>query len=189
MKEKRDERGGGHSSRNHKNKKSKNERRLGGRALSLHAFANAKSAPSSSAYNPSIIKKQREFYKNAKFVSKFKKSIKREGQSAVNISPERRLESVHENNNENKKRAFVNKKKKKGSLQDLRKEFEKKQAEAEKEKMEREAIIQAKTQERARAEARRKAQRENMFKKTRSGQPVMKYRIEHLLQGILDSSN
>lgn len=159
---------------------------MGGRALSLHAFANAKSAPSSSAYNPSLIKKQREFYKNAKFVSKFKKTIKRERQSAVNISPERRLENVHEN--KKKKRAFVNKKKK-GSLQDLRKEFEKKQAEAEKEKMEREAVIQAKKQERARAEARRKDQRENMFKKTWSGQPVMKYRIDHLLRGILEGSN
>ena len=81
-------------------------------------------------------------------------------------------------------------KRKKSNLQAIREYVEKKRAEAEKVKMEREAMIQAQKEERARAEARRKAQREKMFKKTRSGQPVMKYRIEHLLHGILqDSTN
>lgn len=76
-------------------------------------------------------------------------------------------------------------------MQAIREDVERKRAEAEKAKMEREAMIQAKKEERANAEARRKAQREKMFKKTRSGQPVMKYRIEHLLQGIMhqDSTN
>lgn len=77
---------------------------------------------------------------------------------------------------------------KKKSLLSLREEYEKKHAEVEKAKTDREAIIQARKEERAKAEDRRKAEREKMFKKTRSGQPVMKYRIEHLLEGLLDGS-
>lgn len=70
----------------------------------------------------------------------------------------------------------------------MREEYEKKHAEDEKARIEREAIIQAKKKERAKAEAKRKVQREKMFKKTKSGQPVMKYRIEQLLEGLIESS-
>lgn len=80
------------------------------------------------------------------------------------------------------------KNKKKNNLQSVREEFEKKQAEKEKARMEKEALMQAKKEERARAEAKRKTLRENMFKRTRSGQPVMKYRVSHLLEGITENS-
>lgn len=66
----------------------------------------------------------------------------------------------------------------------LRELYEKKQEEEENERTEREAIIQAKKEEREKANARRKATRQMMFKKTRTGQPVMKYRIEHLLESL-----
>lgn len=67
------------------------------------------------------------------------------------------------------------------SLQEL---YEKKREEEEKARMEREAMIQAKEDERQKAEARRRALKEKMLKKTKSGQPVMKYRIEHILETI-----
>lgn len=86
-------------------------------------------------------------------------------------------------------RKMKQKNKNKNSLQSAREDYEKKREEEEKVRMERESIIQAKKEERERAEARRKALREKMFKKTRSGQPIMKYRIEHLLEGLQDSKN
>lgn len=78
----------------------------------------------------------------------------------------------------------IKNKKKKYSLQKAREEYEKRQAEEEKARMEREAMIQAKKEEKQRAELRRKELRRNMFKRTQSGQPVMKYRIEHILDSI-----
>uniref|UniRef100_A0A803NQF8 rRNA-processing protein FYV7 n=1 Tax=Cannabis sativa TaxID=3483 RepID=A0A803NQF8_CANSA len=69
----------------------------------------------------------------------------------------------------------------------LREIYEKKREEEEKARMEKEAAIQAKKEEIDKANAQRKATREKMFKKTRSGQPVMKYRIEHLLETIQGS--
>jgi hypothetical protein len=50
------------------------------------------------------------------------------------------------------------------------------------------ALNEAKMEEREKAEARRKSAREKMFKKTQAGQPVMKYRIEHLLETIEKST-
>ncbi len=79
-----------------------------------------------------------------------------------------------------------NKKNRSHSLTEL---YEKQRAEKEKARMEKEAIMQAKKEERERAEAQRKSLREKMFKKTKFGQPVMKYRIEHLLQTIQSSAN
>lgn len=62
--------------------------------------------------------------------------------------------------------------------------YEKKREEEERVRAEREATLKAKKEEMEKAEAWRKTERQKMFKKTRSGQPVMKYRIEHLLQSI-----
>ncbi|XVE73254.1 hypothetical protein DITRI_Ditri11bG0102400 [Diplodiscus trichospermus] len=68
----------------------------------------------------------------------------------------------------------------------IQKKEQKEKTEAVKQaRMEREAIIQKKEQkEKTEAVklAQRKAGRKEMFKKTRHGQPVMKYRIHHLLQ-------
>ncbi|XP_020597396.1 rRNA-processing protein FYV7 [Phalaenopsis equestris] len=169
---------------NYKRNRKKNERRIGGKALSLEAFANAKSMPS--GYNPSFIKKQREFYRNAKYVSKFKKSIKGESQ----FDEKRHSLSIIEATNEDESglKSHKIRKKKKFSLKDLEEEVVKKRIEAEKLRMDREAVLQAKKEERAIAEAKRKLLRDNMSKRTRSGQPVMKYRIQHLLEGLLEKA-
>ncbi|KAK1559377.1 hypothetical protein Q3G72_013793 [Acer saccharum] len=65
--------------------------------------------------------------------------------------------------------------------------YEKKHEEEEKARIEGEAMIKAKKEGREKAEAQRKSTRDKMFKSTRYGQPVMKYRIEHLLETIQGS--
>ena len=82
-----------------------------------------------------------------------------------------------------------NKKSKNKGAFSLKEIYEKKREEQEKARIEREAIIQAKKEEKEKALARRKATREKMYKKTRKGQPVMKYRIEHLLETIQGSKS
>ncbi|TVU29833.1 hypothetical protein EJB05_21421 [Eragrostis curvula] len=164
----------------------RNEQRLGsgrgGGALSLAAFANAKSR--NTGYNPALIKKQKEFYRNAKLIGKYKRSKKQQDDS--NGPPQYQ---THENEGHDAENVAKPHNKKKRTGQSLKEEYEKKRAEAEKTKEEREAIIQAKREEREKSEAKRKELREKMFKKTRSGQPVMKYRIEHLLETALGSSS
>ena len=58
----------------------------------------------------------------------------------------------------------------------------------EKEWIEMQAVIQAKKEEREKAEAQRKAVREKMFRKMRADQPFLNYRIEHLLKTFQNSS-
>lgn len=70
------------------------------------------------------------------------------------------------------------------SRRSLQRLYEKRQEEEERARMEKEAIIEARREERENAEARRKGERKNMLRRTRTGQPVMKYRIEHLLPDI-----
>ncbi|RRT66426.1 hypothetical protein B296_00032940 [Ensete ventricosum] len=151
----------------------RNEQRLGGKGLSLEAFANAKSRPS--GYNPTLISKSPSSPLRHYFL-RFCRAYDH-------------MPTVSDDKDGDKtENSQMRSKTKKKSLLSLREEYEKKHTEVEKAKTEREAIIQAKKEERAKAEARRKAEREKMFKKTRSGQPVMKYRIEHLLEGLLDGS-
>ena len=76
---------------------------------------------------------------------------------------------------------------KKRTAQSLKEEYEKKREEDEKAKKEWDVIIQAKREQQEKSEAKRRELREKMFKKTRSGQPVMKYRIEHLLETALQN--
>ncbi|KAJ8559287.1 hypothetical protein K7X08_003345 [Anisodus acutangulus] len=169
-----------------KDKKKKNVQRLGGGrgGLSLEAFANAKTK--SNTYNPAIIKKQREFYKNAKCVSKYKKIVKQQGEQ-LEPSDGARQHKDEEIGKADK----VDKKNKnqKNNARSLRELYERKREEEEKSRMERDAIILAKKEERQKAESRRKALREKMLKKTRSGQPVMKYRIEHILETLQGSKS
>ncbi|XP_059625753.1 rRNA-processing protein FYV7 [Cornus florida] len=168
-----------------KKKMKRNIRRLGGGGLSLEAFANIKTK--SEHYNPALIKKQREFYKNAKYVSKYKKSLKQQSQQNGPHSSKRLLEDEN-GTGESGRMNWQKKKNNKNSSQSLRELYERKRQEEEEASREREAIIQTKKEERERSESRRKALREKMFKKTKKGQPVMKYRIEHLLQTIQDST-
>ncbi|KAK9945584.1 hypothetical protein M0R45_011092 [Rubus argutus] len=154
------------------------------RSLSLEAFGGPKST--NSYFNPAIIKKQREFYKNAKYVNKYKKSVKQQQTNAP--SAIRPLEEENETA-DGSKMSQNNKKRKKTESSNLIKIYEKKHEEKEKARMEREAIFQAKKEEREKSEARRKAVREKMMKRTHKGQPVMKYRIQHLLETIQGSMN
>ncbi|KAI5680392.1 hypothetical protein M9H77_01619 [Catharanthus roseus] len=164
----------------------KNLQRLGGRGLSLEAFANAKSR--SSNYNPALIKKQREFYKNAKYVRKYKKSLKQDEHQSGSV-PVTRLSEEQDQYVTKEEDAMIkkkyNKRKNGASLKEL---YENKREEKEKERLEREGIVKAKEEERKRSEAQRKALRAKMLKRTKTGQPVMKYRIEHLLETLEGSS-
>ncbi|BFG43292.1 rRNA-processing protein FYV7 [Prunus yedoensis var. nudiflora] len=195
-------------------KKKKNMRRMGGQGLSLEAFANAKSN-SSSYFNPALIKKQKEFYKNSKYVNKYKKSLKQQQSNLpLAIRPlEEENEFEHGDKKENEtenggkkhnetedgskkenetedggKRSKNNNKKKRYGARNLIEVYEKKHEEEEKARREKDAIIQAKKEEREKAEARRKSVRGKMLKKTHKGQPVMKYRIEHLLETLQGSA-
>jgi F0F1-type ATP synthase membrane subunit b/b' len=60
--------------------------------------------------------------------------------------------------------------------------------EMERVRKEREAMFQAKKEAKEEAESRRKEAKGKMLRKTRHGQPVMKYRIEHLLESIKKSA-
>jgi hypothetical protein len=165
--------------------KRKNKTRLGGGGgLSLEAFANAKSA--NGEYNPALIKKKREFYKNAKYVSKFKKAIKQEKRQN-DIPHAIELQQVE---NKARDQREINPKKKANNkgLYSLKEVYEKRCEEDEKKRVEREAMIQAKKEQRERGEAQRRAAKEKFLKKTQYGQPVMKYKIEHLLQSIQGST-
>ncbi|KAF2553728.1 hypothetical protein F2Q68_00035128 [Brassica cretica] len=58
----------------------------------------------------------------------------------------------------------------------------------EKARMEREAALQAKKEAKEEAESLRRVAKGKMMRKTRHGQPVMKYRTEHLLESIKKSA-
>ncbi|CAL1390434.1 unnamed protein product [Linum trigynum] len=192
-------------------KKKNNMKRLGGGSggLSLETFASIKSTTNN--YNPAIIKKKREFYKNAKYVGKFKKQMKQENRQ-TNPTPAvmetkdgndtgeghavvEKSEKTHDGSATGEGSRIVksdgNKKKNKDKKNpySLKQVYDWKREETEKANMERDAIRKAKEVERARAEAKRKAAKERMLKKTRHGQPVMKYRIEHLLQSLEGSKS
>uniref|UniRef100_A0A803MSS9 rRNA-processing protein FYV7 n=1 Tax=Chenopodium quinoa TaxID=63459 RepID=A0A803MSS9_CHEQI len=129
--------------------------------------------------------KKREFYTNAKHVSKYKKLLKQQNQpndKSVSVEP------VEANDGGAGETSKEDKKNKKGSysLQEL---YVKKHEEQEKARMEREAFYKAKKEEKEKAESRRKDLREKMFKRTRKGQPVMKYRIEHILETLQGSTS
>ncbi|KAK7837503.1 uncharacterized protein LOC112020567 [Quercus suber] len=171
--------------RTNNNNNMRKKKRLGGGGLSLEAFANAKTK--GDFYNPSLIKKQKEFYKNAKHVKKYKNLLKQQSQQHDISSAIRSVED--ENATEDGSRMGMNKQNKKNpGIPSLKEMYDKKHEKKEKERIEMQAVLQAKKEEREKAEARRKAAREKMFKKTRAGQPVMKYRIEHLLETIQNSA-
>lgn len=167
-----------------KKNKRRNVSRLGGSGLSLNAFANAKS--NNSGYNPSLIKKQREIYNNAKKVKKYKKMLKQQNHQSDPSVSQRHIENLNETEEDKDKNE--RRRRKKDSAFSLEELYKKQHEEKEKERMEREAVFKEKKEQREKAEARRKTLREKMFKKTRKGQPIMKYRIEHLLETIQGSA-
>ncbi|KAL1336741.1 hypothetical protein HN51_031140 [Arachis hypogaea] len=138
-----------------------------------------------SHYNPALIKKQKEFYKNAKNVKKFKKMLKHQTEQSDHFSTQKLMIENSSAEMKEDKCESERRRKKKYCLEEL---YRKKHEEKERERMEREAAMMAKKEEREEAQARRKALRDKMLKKTRKGQPLMKYRIEHLLSTIQASS-
>ncbi|CAJ1879649.1 unnamed protein product [Sphenostylis stenocarpa] len=181
---KNEERGDNHNEKKRMMMRRKNISRLGGGGLSLDTFANAKSK--NNHYNPALIKKQREFYKNAKNVNKFKKLLKQQNQQNGPTLPQGHEENVNETDEYKDK--SEERRRMKSSAFSLEELYKKQHEEKEKERMEREAVLRVKKEEREQAEGRRKTMREKMLKKTRRGQPVMKYRIEHLLETIQGST-
>ncbi|KAF3774861.1 hypothetical protein EJ110_NYTH52145, partial [Nymphaea thermarum] len=172
----------------------------GGRSWSLGASAKMKS--NSTHYNPAEIKlvllicfgylfmssstaeKQREFYKNAKHIKKYKKLKQKTDHeySQMRIEP---IDLVQEEINTTSRK----KQRKKSNLQTLREEYEKKKQEEEKAKMEAEAIQEAKKREKEKVMAQKKELKHKMLKRTRSGQPIMKYRLDHLIENLQRDSN
>ncbi|XP_010522661.1 PREDICTED: rRNA-processing protein FYV7 [Tarenaya hassleriana] len=167
-------------------KMQKNMKRLGGGGLSLETFANLKSA--NGRYNPALIKKQKEFYKNAKYVSKFKKTLKQQNPENDASSSRQRVFEGNKEGGDRREVEVDEQKRRSKSKVSLEEVYRKKHEELEKARTEREAMIQAKKEAREKAEARRKEAKGKMLKKTRHGQPLMKYRIEHLLESIKNSS-
>ncbi|XP_074368468.1 uncharacterized protein LOC141708637 [Apium graveolens] len=164
---------------------SKNRMRMGGKGLSLEAFANAKSK---TPYNPALIKKKREFYENAKYVSKYKKLKKHD-----NFPNDPSFPDIQSSKDEIEPvggpEINQGRKKKKESARSLNEIYERKRKEQEKARNEKEAIIQARKERKEQSQSQRKALREKMLKRTRLGQPVMKYRIEHMLQKLQGSKS
>ncbi|VVB07087.1 unnamed protein product [Arabis nemorensis] len=165
------------SSKSTETNRKKNMKRLGGGGLSLQTFANLKSE--NGRYNPALIKKKKEFYKNAKYVSKFRKSVKQHSLYDKNGTGE---SSKENGDGDDKEKVKSNKR---ISMEEV---CMQKREEMEKVRKEREVTIKAKKEAKEEAEARRKVTRGNMMRKTRHGQPVMKYRIEHLLESIKKSA-
>ncbi|XP_024524517.1 uncharacterized protein LOC112344304 [Selaginella moellendorffii] len=144
------------------------KRQPGGKGASKEAVK------SRSSYNPCEIKKKREFYQNAKKVQKYKK-LKKEldpqnedgaGGSRSQIGGRR-----------HRKRGF-------SSLERLRGEYERKKEEVEVVKEERAKENVARQQAREHSEKLRKQTKAKMFKKTSKGQPVMKFRLEQILNNV-----
>lgn len=201
---------------------------LGGKGLSLPAFANAKSKP---AFNPAELRKQREYYKNAKNVKKYRKLVKRlENEEHNNqlqidmttsefhndeaeaeaeekmktIKKHPYISDVYDNEeavpaNDQKvnikemsghyqKHKSKNSDNSKNTLEKMRKEYEKQQQEKERLRKEREAELAAKRAAQEKAEAKRKDMKSKMCRRTKSGQPIMKFRMEHLLERIQNSN-
>ncbi|KAG2312134.1 hypothetical protein Bca52824_023691 [Brassica carinata] len=168
-------------------KRSKNMKRLGGGGLSLQTFANLKSK--NSHYNPAFIKKQKEYYKNAKYVSKFRKSMKQ--QQNVHEKDDMQLQSFLGEGETGESSKVVNDDKRMGKSHKrigVEEVYKQTREEMEKARREREEAFQAKKLAKEEAESRRKAAKGKMMRKTRHGQPVMKYRIEHLLESIKKSA-
>nr|VDC91782.1 unnamed protein product [Brassica oleracea] len=162
----------------------KNMKRLGGGGLSLQTFANLKSK--NSHYNPAFIKKQTEFYKNAKYVSKFRESMKQHDKEV-------KLQSFREEEDETGESSKVvgDDDKRKGNSHKrigVEEVYKQTREDMEKSRIEREAALQAKKEAKEEAESRRRVAKGKMMRKTRHGQPVMKYRIEHLLESIKKSA-
>ncbi|WZZ41464.1 hypothetical protein YC2023_037723 [Brassica napus] len=128
---------------------------------------------------------QKEFYKNAKYVSKFRKSMKQHDKEV-------KLQSFREEDETgDSSRVVGDDDKRKGKSHKrigVDEVYKQTREVMEKARMEREAALQAKREAKEEAESLRRVAKGKMMRKTRHGQPVMKYRIEHLLESIKKSA-
>ncbi|CAN5963013.1 unnamed protein product [Sphagnum jensenii] len=146
----------------------------GGGGLSLEALAFCKNKPFATA---SQIRKQRELYQNAKKVQKYRKTVKHLAEEGHKFEPCIGL-TTSDAEVETRGRVQVQSK-----LEKLRQQSEKKEEEEKLRTEKREAI--ARQQEACdKAQCERKDAQRKMRKKTQRGQPVMKHRIEHLLDTL-----
>ncbi|CAN6980612.1 unnamed protein product [Brassica oleracea var. botrytis] len=136
--------------------------------------------------NRLVAEKQTEFYKNAKYVSKFRESMKQHDKEV-------KLQSFREEEDETGESSKVvgDDDKRKGNSHKrigVEEVYKQTREDMEKSRIEREAALQAKKEAKEEAESRRRVAKGKMMRKTRHGQPVMKYRIEHLLESIKKSA-
>eukprot|EP00250_Pteridium_aquilinum_P003819 c14098_g1_i1 orf=78-653(+) len=181
-------------------KKRKSRQRLGGGGgLSLPAFVNAKSKP---RLNPADVRKKREHYENAKKVKKYRKLVKHTPHQEQKTSTEESIGGsntdkyiVHvptSDSNASQQRLtsdFVKKTKclsgkRRNALEGLRQDFIKKKQEEDRVKAERMEALKVKEEARIKATQRRKDFKAKMFKRTNSGQPLMKHRLQHILESL-----
>ena len=118
-------------------------------------------------------------------MSKFRKSLK---QQNSHEKDEMKMQSFHEEDETGESSSKVANKGKSHKRIGVEEVYKQTREEMEKARREREEAFQAKKQAKEEAESRRKAAKGKMMRKTRHGQPVMKYRIEHLLESIKKSA-
>ncbi|BBM99108.1 hypothetical protein MPTK1_1g18770 [Marchantia polymorpha subsp. ruderalis] len=187
------------------------KKKLGGGGLSLEAFVGAKSKP---AINPAQIREHREFYQNAKKVNQYKKIVKQlneQGQVSGAETREQVRDEVRdavEGSRAPKKAGAIRKplfikgnqslqfkmqrkiekrqREERGptQLEKLSEEVQSKKQEEERERREREEQFSREKDAREKAKRQRKEAQNKMRKKTGRGQPVMKHRMQHLLETL-----
>ncbi|KAL2652177.1 hypothetical protein R1flu_020305 [Riccia fluitans] len=191
--------------------KGKAKKKLGGGGLSLEAFVGAKSKP---AVNPAQIREHREFYQNAKKVQKYKKLVKQLNEQGRGTNAEQTQQGQdevanggdesrgHKRSGAVRKPQFIKgnqslqfkmqrkmEKKERGErgpsqVEKLRAGIELKRQQEEEERKEREEQFAREKEIREKALRHRKEVQDKMRKRTGRGQPVMKHRMEHLLETI-----
>lgn len=173
----------------------KRKKRLGGKGLGLEAFVKAKSKPS---VIPSDIKKRREYLENAKTLKKYKTMINQlpkqdseQGPSTSEKQPDPNSSSIgrdisHRECHTSAKKPTLHRnhesKERSNPLQRTRQKFLQKKQAAAKLKHERDECLQAKEEAQKKALQTRKELKSQMFKRTNTGQPVMKHRLQHILE-------
>ncbi|MCO5558948.1 hypothetical protein L7F22_012539 [Adiantum nelumboides] len=157
--------------------KEKIRQRLGsaGGSITLPAFVNAKSKP---RFNPAVLRKKSKQFENAKTIKKYKKLANclpnEEGFSGVPVT-EQKVTHVSKRYGPTKG---------KNVIEALRKDFVEKKEEKDRLRAERLEALKIKEEARAKALQVRKNLKAKMFKRTSSGQPLMKHRVQHILDSI-----
>ncbi|KAI5071680.1 hypothetical protein GOP47_0013931 [Adiantum capillus-veneris] len=170
-----------------------------GGGLTLPAFVNAKSKP---RFNLADLRKKDKEFEDAKTIKKYKKLVKGSPREEVRpifeefsgvLGAEGKATPVSKSNSNRFQGShtalFVRKEghgpnKGKNALEALRKDYVKKKEEEDRLKAERLEALKAKEEVRSKALQTRKNLKAKMFKRTNSGQPLMKHRLEHILDSI-----